>query len=58
MPRFQVDVSWTIGGGQIIEAANETEAREIADTMRLEAFFGDYIQGSFVVDCVEETEIE
>ena len=53
--KFQVDVSWTVAGGQIIEADTEAEARKIANGMRLDIFNGDYIEDSFSIDTVEET---
>ena len=54
--RFQVDVSWTFLGGQIIEADTAQEAREIAKEMSLSRFNGDYLTDSFEIDNIEPTE--
>ncbi len=56
--KFQVDVSWTFLGGQVIEAKTADEARDIAEGLPLSSFNGDYLSDSFTVDCVEETEVD
>ena len=54
---FQVDVSWTVTGGQLIEAESEDDARRLAYEMPLSNFNGGYLDDSFAIDCVEaETE--
>ncbi len=54
MKTFQVDVAWTIVGGQLIKAETEAEAREIAEGMPLTSFNGYYNGDSFVIDTVSE----
>ena len=56
--KFQVDVSWTFIGGQIIEADSEEDAIQRADDLPLESYNGDYVYGSFTIDCVEETKVD
>ena len=52
--KFQVDVSWTYLGGQVIEADTKDDAIVIAEAMPLSSFNGEYCDSSFVVDIVEE----
>jgi hypothetical protein len=54
MKTFQVDVAWTILGGQLIEAETELEAREIAHDKPLSSFNGDFLSDSFTIDAVSE----
>ena len=56
--KFQVDVSWVVLGGTIVEADTEEEARSIANNLPLSVFNGESLNDSFVVDCVEETTVE
>lgn len=58
LKKFQVDVEWTFVGGQIIEAEDEEDARGVADLMPLSSFNGSFITGSFVVTCVEPTDVD
>jgi len=53
--KFQVDVSWLVMGGTVIEADTEEEARRLADDLPLSAFNADFLADSFAIDNVEET---
>lgn len=54
MPKFIVDVSWTMFGTYEIEADTKTEAERKAYEMQAKPENGEYVKKSFVVDSVYE----
>ena len=58
MKTFQVDVTWTVMGGQLIKAETSQEAWEQAMEMPLSSFNGDFLPESFEVVDVEESNIK
>jgi len=58
MPKYIVEVFWSVGGSVVIEAENEQEATDKAETLELEEFDSEYINDSFVINNVEEEEEE
>ena len=57
MPKYRVDVYWTMYGCAIVEAENPTAAEYIVDNqLDLQDFDGVYVDGSFDVAEMEEVE--
>ena len=54
MPKFHVEVSWTVTGSATIEAEDIADAASKANEMSPSAFAGEYLGDSFRVDNVEK----
>lgn len=52
MKTYRVDCQWSLVGCYTIEASTEEEAIQLANELPLPD--GDYLDGSFDIDCVEE----
>jgi hypothetical protein len=55
---YRCSVAWTMAGGCDVEAESLEEAQQIIDKRGLAAFNGSYVEDSFVVDELEESEVQ
>lgn len=55
---YRCSVSWTMVGGCDVLASDIEEAREVIEERSLDAFNGDYCNDSFVIDELEESEVQ
>ena len=55
---YRCSVSWTMVGGMDIWAKSEEDARRLIEERPLGVFNADYSDDSFVIDELEESEVQ